>query len=118
MYRNRSPGLYIALQQKWERVLHLQAHSDFTAIYSEDCMLKGKTALVTGSISGIGLAIARALAKDGADVMLKLRNDYQSFELLRTHGQRAARRFLDAHYADIGVKSTVELGAEVHAERG
>jgi len=45
----------------------------------------------------------------------KLRNDYQSFELLRKLGQRAARRFLDAHYADIGVKSTVDLGAEVHA---
>jgi 3-hydroxybutyrate dehydrogenase len=33
-------------------------------------MLKGKTALVTGSTSGIGLAIARAFAKEGANVMI------------------------------------------------
>src|SRR5580765_6366616 len=33
-------------------------------------MLKGKTAVVTGSTSGIGLGIARALAKDGANVLI------------------------------------------------
>ena len=33
-------------------------------------MLKGKNAVVTGSTSGIGLGIARALAKDGANVLI------------------------------------------------
>ena len=32
--------------------------------------LKGKVALVTGSTSGIGLGIARALGAEGADMML------------------------------------------------
>jgi 3-hydroxybutyrate dehydrogenase len=33
-------------------------------------MLLGKTALVTGSTSGIGLGIATALARQGANIML------------------------------------------------
>ena len=33
-------------------------------------ILKNKIALVTGSTSGIGLGIARALAKEGASIML------------------------------------------------
>ena len=33
-------------------------------------MLKGKTTLVTGSTSGIGLGIAKALAKQGANIVL------------------------------------------------
>ncbi|MGE4241399.1 3-hydroxybutyrate dehydrogenase [Ramlibacter sp.] len=33
-------------------------------------MLKGKTALVTGSTSGIGLGIAKALARNGANIVL------------------------------------------------
>jgi 3-hydroxybutyrate dehydrogenase len=33
-------------------------------------MLKGKNAVITGSTSGIGLGIARALAKDGAHVLI------------------------------------------------
>ena len=47
----------------------------------------------------------------------KLRNDLESFELLRKLGHRSTRRFLDAHYADIGVRSSIDLKAEVGAER-
>ena len=42
-------------------------------------------------------------------------NDYDFFELLHDNGRRAARRFLDDHFDDIGVKSTFDLRAEVHA---
>ena len=43
-------------------------------------MLKGKTALVTGSTSGIGLAIARAFAKEGVNVMLNGFGDKDAIE--------------------------------------
>ena len=48
----------------------------------------------------------------------RLRNDFKSFELLRKLGRRAARRFLEAHYDDIGLRSSIDLAAEVQAERG
>jgi 3-hydroxybutyrate dehydrogenase len=46
-------------------------------------MLKGKTAIVTGSTSGIGLGIARALAGAGANVMLNGFGDAKEIERLR-----------------------------------
>ena len=33
-------------------------------------MLKGKTAVITGSTSGLGLSIARAMSEAGANIIL------------------------------------------------
>ena len=46
-------------------------------------MLKGKVALVTGSTSGIGLAIARTYAEQGADVMINGFGDAAAIEAER-----------------------------------
>jgi 3-hydroxybutyrate dehydrogenase len=47
-------------------------------------MLKGKSALVTGSTSGIGLAIARALAAQGANVTINGFGDTAAIEKERS----------------------------------
>jgi 3-hydroxybutyrate dehydrogenase len=57
-------------------------------------MLKGKTAIITGSTSGIGLGIATALAEEGCDVMLNGFGEPAAIEELRAslaerHGVRA-----------------------------
>jgi 3-hydroxybutyrate dehydrogenase len=46
-------------------------------------MLKGRTAIVTGSTSGIGLGIAQALARDGANILLNGFGDAAAIEKIR-----------------------------------
>jgi NTE family protein len=50
------------------------------------------------------------------DSFSKLSTDFDFFEMLHVSGTRAARRFLDEHFDDIGVKSTVDMRAEAGAE--
>ena len=50
------------------------------------------------------------------DAASKYSTDYDFFEMLRGNGKRATERFLDQHFDDIGVKSTVDLQFEAQAE--
>ena len=42
--------------------------------------------------------------------------DFEFFEMLRDQGRDAARRFLDDHFEDIGVRETMDLANEVQTE--
>ena len=46
----------------------------------------------------------------------RMQTDYEFFALLFRAGQRAARRFLDQHYDDIGQRSTLDLATEAGVE--
>jgi 3-hydroxybutyrate dehydrogenase len=76
-------------------------------------MLKGKTALVTGSTSGIGLAIARALAGDGANLMLNGFGDSGEIEKLRAGMEKEFR--ITARYHNADMAKPAEIAALVAA---
>jgi 3-hydroxybutyrate dehydrogenase len=72
-------------------------------------MLKGKTALVTGSTSGIGLGIAKALAKQGANIMM---NGFGEKDAAMAE-VKAFGVEVDYHGADMSKPSEIE--AMMHA---
>jgi len=47
----------------------------------------------------------------------RLNTDFDFFEMLHRAGQRAGRRFLDRHFDDIGVRSTVDLREEMRSDK-
>lgn len=78
--------------------------------------LKGKTALVTGSTSGIGLACARALAAEGANVMLNGFGDAAEIEGLRVELEQASGAKADYSGADLTRIDAIEALMKETAE--
>ncbi len=80
-------------------------------------MLKGKTAVVTGSTSGIGLGIARALAQSGANVMLNGFGDAQAIEALRVELERESSSEIGYHGADMQQPDEIAALVDAAARR-
>ena len=71
-------------------------------------MLKGKTALVTGSTSGIGLGIAKALAAEGANVVLNGFGDGADIDRLKRGIAEEHRVEVRYHGADMTRPEEIE----------
>src|SRR6185312_6246323 len=72
--------------------------------------LSGKTALITGGNSGIGLGMAEALAQAGAAVAIwgtNAEKNKKALEALKSHGARAI-----ALHCDVGDEKEVEARFE------
>jgi 3-hydroxybutyrate dehydrogenase len=76
-------------------------------------MLKGKTGLITGSTSGIGLAMARALAAEGANITINGFGDSAAIEQERL---RIEKEFgVRAFYSPADMTKPAEIADMVHA---
>ncbi|USQ15458.1 SDR family oxidoreductase (plasmid) [Legionella lytica] len=73
-----------------------------------DLQLKGKTALVTGSTAGIGLAIASFLAQEGASVIINGRSEARVQQAIKTIKEHTKNADLIAAPADLSNKKDVD----------
>ena len=77
--------------------------------------LKGKTALVTGSTSGIGLGIARALAASGADIVLNGFGDRAAIDKLVA--ELKAEYKVEVRYSAADMSKPAEVAAMISQAR-
>lgn len=75
-------------------------------------MLQGKSAIVTGSTSGIGLGLARAFAAQGADVLLNGFGDPDQIETLRYALERDHGVRVRYSAADMGDAAAIRAMAD------
>jgi 3-hydroxybutyrate dehydrogenase len=93
----------------------------FKNFFLEDTMqsntLKGKAALVTGSTSGIGLGIARALAAQGANIVFNGFGDAKEIEALQADINRQYDVKTAYHGADMSKPAEIEAMMKFAAEQ-
>ena len=79
-----------------------------------DLQLRGKRALVTGSTAGIGFAIAEALAREGAAVVVNGRGEPRVREAV----QKLAATGAEVHglAADLGTAGGAEAAVAAHPD--
>src|SRR4029077_838651 len=76
-------------------------------------MLRKKTAIVTGSTSGIGLSIARALAVAGCDIML---NGFGEEAAIEQERDQIAKDFnVKAHFNSADLSKPMEVAQLIDA---
>ena len=82
-----------------------------------DLHLKGRTALITGSTAGIGFAIARVLAEEGAQVIVNGRTDERVLDAQRRIAAEASNSQIKGVAADLstsdGASKIIENFPEV-----
>src|SRR6202795_1467435 len=74
--------------------------------------LEGKRALVTGSTAGIGYAIAEALAREGADVIVNGRTEERVEQAIRSIGTAHLQAKVECLAADLGNADGVRVALE------
>ena len=79
--------------------------------------LKGKTALVTGSTSGIGLGIAKTLAAQGANIVFNGFGDVKEIDALQADVAREYEVRTAYHNADMSKAAEIAAMMQFTAER-
>lgn len=79
--------------------------------------LKGKTALITGSTSGIGLGIAHAFAGQGANIVFNGFGDAKEIDALQTHVKERFGVQVAYHNADMSKPAEIKAMMHFAAER-
>ncbi|MCU1311002.1 MAG: oxidoreductase, partial [Candidatus Angelobacter sp.] len=81
-----------------------------------DLQLAGKRALITGSTAGIGFAIAEALAKEGATVIVNGRTVDRVAEAIKKLRAGGIKGAIEDLTADMGTVAGAQLAAEKFPE--